>query len=124
VWVREEEVPVKVMVGAAEAVVIAAVRVVVEDNCVGVRVRVDGLAVTPEGRPEMVTATVPPKVLRAEEVMVIALLVVPALRDNEPGETAREKSGAGLGGEPPQVVSRKRVARAATRPSVLATVRM
>ena len=72
----------------------------------------------------MVTATVPPKLLRAEEVMVIALLVVPALRESEPGETAREKSGVGLGGEPPQVVRRKMEARAAARPTVLAKVRM
>ena len=83
----------KVMVGVADAVVIAAVRVVVADNCVDVRVRVDGLAVTPEGSPEMVTETEPLKELGEVVVTVIALLVVPALRESEPGETARVKSG-------------------------------
>jgi hypothetical protein len=122
--VREEEVPVKVMEGAAEAAVIAAVSVMVADNCAGVRVRVDGLAVTPDGSPETETEIEPLKELSEAAVTVMALLVVPALRESEPGETAREKSGVGLGEEPPQVVRRERVARAATRPSVLARVRM
>ena len=58
-------------------------------------VSVDGLAVTPEGRPEMATETEPLKELSAVEVTVMALLVVPALRESEPGETAREKSCGG-----------------------------
>ena len=114
----------KVMEGAAEAAVIAAVSVMVADNCAGVRVRVDGLAVTPDGSPETETEIEPLKELSEAAVTVMALLVVPALRESEPGETAREKSGVGLGEEPPQVVRRERVARAATRPSVLARVRI
>ena len=95
VWVREPEVPVNVMVGVADAAVMAAVSVVVAEGCAGVRVRVDGLAVTPEGSPEMEMAMEPPKELSAVAVTVMALLVAPALRESEPGETAREKSGGG-----------------------------
>lgn len=94
VWVREPEMPVKVMVGEADAAVMVAVRVVVADDCVAVRVRVDGLAVTPGGRPVMETETEPLKELSGVAVMVMALLVVPALRVSAPGETAMEKSGA------------------------------
>jgi hypothetical protein len=94
VWVREPEVPVKVMVGATDAVLIGAVSVVVAEGCADVSVSVDGLAVTPEGRPEMETETELLNELSAVAVTVMALLVVPAARDNEPGETAREKSGA------------------------------
>jgi len=89
----EPEVPVKVTVSEAAAVVIAALRVVVADSEVGVRVRVDGLAVTPEGSPEMDTATEPLKELIGVRVTVMALLEVPAFRESEAGETAREKSG-------------------------------
>lgn len=81
------------MLGEAEAAVVTAVRVVVAEGCAAVRVRVAGLAVTPEGRPEMFTETEPLKELSAVAVTVMGLLVVPALRDSEPGETAREKSG-------------------------------
>jgi hypothetical protein len=94
VWVREPEVPVKVMVGEADAAVIGAMSVMVAEGCAGVSVSVDGFAVTPEGRPEMETETEPLKELSAVAVTVRALLVVPAARDNEPGEMAREKSGA------------------------------
>jgi ABC-type sugar transport system substrate-binding protein len=93
VWVREPDVPVNVIVGVADGVAMGAVNVVVAEGCAGVRVRVDGLAVTPEGRPEMETETEPLKELIALAVTVMALLVVPALRVSEPGETAREKSG-------------------------------
>jgi len=91
--VREPEVPVNVTVGDADAAVMAAVKVVVAEDCAGVRVRVDGLAVTPVGSPEMETETVPLKEFIGEAVTVMALLVVPALRVSEVGETAREKSG-------------------------------
>jgi hypothetical protein len=104
--------------------VIAAVSVVLAEGCAGVSVRVDGLAVTPEGSPEMVTEMEPLKELSEVAVTVMALLVVPALSDSEPGETAREKSGAGLGGELPQVVSSVAAVRAATAHSALARVRM
>jgi hypothetical protein len=83
------------------------------------------LAVTPEGRPEIETETEPLKELSEFALTVTALLVVPALRESEPGETAREKSGAGLGGAfPPQVVSTKMTARDAKSPSVLGIVRI
>jgi hypothetical protein len=125
VWVREPEVPVKVMVGAADAAVLAAVRVMVAEGCAGVRVRVDGLGVTPEGIPEMETEMEPPNELIEVAVTVMALLVVPALRESEPGEMAREKSGVGLGGAlPPQVVSREMAISDAASLSVLAKARM
>ena len=95
VWVSEPEVPVKVIVGVADAAVMTAVRVVVAEGWAVVRVRVDGFAVTPEGRPEMAIEIEPLKELSAVAVMVIALLVVPALRESEVGEGAREKSGGG-----------------------------
>jgi hypothetical protein len=83
------------MVGVADTAVITAVRVVVAEGCAGVRVRVGGLAVMPEGSPEMVTEMEPLKELSGVAVTVMALLVVPALSDSEAGETAREKSGEG-----------------------------
>lgn len=121
---REPEVPVKVIVGVADGALRAAVRVVVAESCAGVRVRVDGLAVTPEGSPEMVTVIEPEKELIAVAVTVMALLVVPALRVSEPGDKAREKSGAGFGGEFPHVVSRNTAVIVAIRRSALAGVRM
>ena len=97
---------VKMIVGAADGVVMGAVNVTVaEADCVGVglRVSVEGLAETPEGRPETVTETEPLKELSEEAVIVMALLVVPAVKESEPGEAVREKSGVGLGVEwPPQ----------------------
>src|SRR5581483_3342996 len=117
VWVREPEVPVKVMVGAAEAVVIGAVKVRLAEDCAGVSVSVDGFAVTPEGRPEIATEIVPLNELSAEAVMVTALLVVPAFTDKLAGEAVSEKSGVDLGVElPPQVVRKRyRVKTAETR---------
>ena len=114
----------KVMVGVADAVVIAAVRVAVAEDCAGVRVRVDGLAVTPAGSPEMETEMEPLKELREVAETVMALLVLPALSESEPGETARVKSAAGLGGGLPQVVNAEMAARAAMTQSALARVRM
>jgi hypothetical protein len=93
VCVREPDVPVKVIVGVADGVAMGAANVAVAEGCAGVSVRVDGLAVTLEGSPEMETETEPLNELSAEAVTVMALLVVPALRVSEPGETAREKSG-------------------------------
>ena len=124
VWERAPEVPVRVMVGAADGVVIAAVNVVVAEGWAGVSVRVDGLAVTPVGSPPMATETEPLKELSDVRLMVMALLVVPAFSDNEPGETARERSGVGFGGEVPHVVSRKTDATAARRQSALERVRI
>ena len=92
------------MVGAADGVVMGAVKVMVPvADCVAVgeRVSVDGLAVTPEGRPEMETEMLPVKEFSEEAVMVMALLVVPAVNESEAGEAEREKSGEGLGVESP-----------------------
>lgn len=87
--------------------------------------RVDGLAVTPEGSPAIETEMVPLKELSEVAVTVMALLVVPALSVSEPGDTAREKSGAGFGGAlPPQVVSREMAVREARSPSALGRVRI
>ena len=98
----------------------------VAEGCAGVSVSVDGFAVTPEGSPEIETAMGPVKELIEVVVTVIALLVVPAWRVIEPGETAREKSGVGFGEELPlHVVSKETAAiRAVTRQSALARVRM
>ena len=93
VWLREPDVPVNMMVGEADAAVISAVRAVVAEGCAGVRVSVAGFAVTPEGSPEMETETEPLKEYIGVAVTVTAPLVLPALRDTEPGETASEKSG-------------------------------
>ena len=57
--------------------------------------RVDGLAVTPEGSPVMATEMEPVKEFIGVAVTVMALLVVPAVRLSEVGETASEKSGVG-----------------------------
>lgn len=104
VWESEVDVPVKVIVGAADGVVMGAVKVTVAvADCVdvGLSVSVDGLAVTPEGRPEMDTDTEPLKELSEAAVMVMALLVVPAVTESEAGEAEREKSGEALGVESP-----------------------
>lgn len=53
--------PVKVIVGVADAAVMAAVSVVAAEGCAGVSVSVDGLAVTPAGSPVMETETEPVK---------------------------------------------------------------
>lgn len=88
-------------------------------------VRVEGLAVTPEGSPAIETEMAPLKELSEVAVTVMALLVVPALSVRELGETAREKSGAGFGGAlPPQVVSREIAVREARSPSALGRVRI
>lgn len=117
--------PVSVTVEVADWVVLTAVSVVVAEGCAGVRVKADGLAVTPEGRPEIETGTEPLNPFIAVIVTVMALLVAPALRESEPGETAREKSGVGLGAElPPQAVTRQMTTRAATSRSALARMRM
>ena len=115
----------KVMVGEADGAVAAAVSVVVADGCAEVRVRVDGLAVTPEGSPVIVTETGPLKEFIGVAVTVMALLVVPALRFSEAGETASEKSGVGWWEElPPQVVRSESAASAAMDTSALVRLPM
>jgi hypothetical protein len=74
-------------------------------------VKLDGFAVTPEGSPVMATEMEPVKPLSAEVVTVIAVLVAPALRASEFGETAREKSGVAFGGELAQDVRRQAAPR-------------
>lgn len=114
----------KVIVEAAVGVVTGAVKVTVaEAACVAVgeSVSVDGLAVTPEGRPEMEMLTEPLKELSDEAVMVTAVLVAPAVKDSEPGAAVREKSGVGFGVElPPHESNREMTVRAGRRRSTLA----
>lgn len=121
----EPDVPVNVIAGVADGAVLAAERVSVAEGCACVSVRVDELAVTPVGRREIETEIEPVKELSDAAVTVMLLLEVPAMRDREPGDTAREKSGVGFGAElPPQVVSRERAVRATTSRSALAKERM
>jgi hypothetical protein len=116
------------MPGAAAGVVMGAVNVTVaEADCmdVGESVSVDGLAVTPEGRPEMETEMLPVKELSEEAVMVMALLVAPAVKESEAGEAEREKSGVGLGEESPPQERRRQMAVSDPRsPSALMGARM
>jgi hypothetical protein len=127
VWESVLDVPVKVMVGTVDGVVMGAVNVTVAVAAciaVGLSVSVEGFAVTPEGRPEMETETEPLKKLSEEAVRVTALLVEPAVTEREAGEAEREKSGVGLGVElPPQVLSREIAVRDATSATALARVR-
>ncbi len=59
----------------------------------GARVRVEGVAVTPAGRPVMATLTVPAKELIGLAVMLTGDPVAPAVMESEVGERARVKSG-------------------------------
>jgi hypothetical protein len=88
------EVPVKVTVALPAAAVEAAVRVTF---CAvpGVSDNVLGLAVTPEGSPEMVTETVPLKEFNAVARTLTGEPVVPATRVRDVGDTLSEKSGGG-----------------------------
>src|SRR5271168_3806703 len=72
----------------------------------GVRVSVPGLAVTPMGKPVMVTATVPVKPLIAVAARLKVWPVAPGVSETAAGVAAREKSGvvgagAGAGSVPP-----------------------
>ena len=91
VWVRLPDVPVKVM---------DAMPAVEEDAAVSVRfcavpgtsVSVDGLAVTPEGKPLSVTVTVPVKPFRALAVTEADCPAPPAVNARFEGVADREKS--------------------------------
>lgn len=89
---REPEVPVMVRVALPMVAVAAAVSVTV---CAapGVRLKVVGCAVTPEGRPVIATATVPLKELRGAALILICCEAPPATSATDDGEEDREKSG-------------------------------
>lgn len=74
-------------VGAAANVVLCAVP--------GERVRVDGVAVTPVGRPAMAMATVLVKEFCGFAMMLTGDPVAPAVMDSDVGDSVRVKSGAG-----------------------------
>jgi hypothetical protein len=59
----------------------------------GVRLNVEGLAVTPAGSPLMAIATVPVNLLTAPALTVTVEPAAPAVRLNDVGETAKVKSG-------------------------------
>jgi hypothetical protein len=88
------EVPVNVTVelvatavGAADSVMLCAVP--------GVRVSVDGVAVTPVGRPVVAMATAPVKEFIGFAVILIGDPVRPAVMDTEVGDRVSVKSGGG-----------------------------
>lgn len=91
---RLPDVPVNVTVALPAAAVDAADRVTF---CAvpGVRVRVDGVAVTPAGRPVVATAMVPVKELIGFAVMLTGDPVAPAVMDSDVGARVNVKSGGG-----------------------------
>jgi hypothetical protein len=91
--VRLPETPVKV-IDAVAAAVLDALRVT---DCAvpGVKVRVAGLAVTPAGRPDMETATVPLNAFAAVASTLVLAPAAPADMVREAGERVREKFAAG-----------------------------
>ena len=74
-------------VGAAANVMLCAVP--------GERVRVDGVAVTPVGRPAMAMATVLVKEFSGFAMMLTGDPVAPAVMDSDVGDSVRVKSGGG-----------------------------
>lgn len=93
-WVRLPDVPVKVTVAVAAAAVGAAV---ITTLCAapGVRLRVAGFAVTPEGRSVIATATVPVSELTAAAATLTGKPVEPPTTVKEAGVSVRAKSGGG-----------------------------
>jgi hypothetical protein len=91
------EVPVKVIVAAPGVAVMAAVSATI---CAvpGVRLRVEGFAVTPEGRPPMTTATVPLNPLAAVAVTLTVWPVPPAFMLKVAGVADSEKSAVAAPG--------------------------
>ena len=89
----EAEVPVKVTVALADAAFAAAVSVVF-CGVPGVRLSVDGLAVTPEGSPLELTVIVPVKPLIAV-VLTARFCDEPAVIERLAVESVRVKSGCG-----------------------------
>jgi hypothetical protein len=92
VWLRVPELAAKLMVAVPGAEVQAAVRVIF---CAapGVRLKVEGDNVTPEGIPAAETDTVPEKLLSAFAITLIACPAPPEVRVAVEGETVTEKFG-------------------------------
>jgi hypothetical protein len=112
-WLNAPDVPVRVMAALPAAAEEAAERVTVW-AVPGVRVRVAGWAVTPLGRPAMVTATLEVKPFSGEAFTLMVWLGPPAVSATVAGVAEREKSGV-TGGltplgtdPPPQEARRKR----------------
>ena len=63
----------------------------------GVRVKVEGLAVTPAGSPLMLMATVPVNLLTAPALTLTVEPTSPAVRLSDAGETVKVKSGVAAG---------------------------
>lgn len=89
--------PVKLTAGIPAAAPLAAVRLVL---CAvpGTSEREAGLAVTPEGSPLMVTATVPAKPLEGTAFTLTCCPGLPEVSVTAAGDTVREKSGGGAEG--------------------------
>ena len=96
VWVRAPDVPLSVIVVVPAAVEDPAVSVRVW-AAPGVRVKVDGLAVTPAGSPLRETLTLPVNPLSAVAVTETVCPAAPTVRLRVDGEAARLKSAL-LGG--------------------------
>lgn len=90
----EADAPVKVMVALPLAAFAAAVNVVL-CGVPGVRLSVDGLAVTPAGNPLGLTVIVPLKSLTAV-AFTVRLSDEPAMIERLLEESVREKSGCGM----------------------------
>jgi hypothetical protein len=112
-WLNEPDVPDRVMVALPAAAEEAAERVTVW-AVPGVRVRVAGCAVTPLGRPVMVTATLEVKPFSGAAFTLMVWLGPPAVSAMVAGVAEREKSGVSGGlttlgmDPPPQEARRKR----------------
>jgi hypothetical protein len=90
-WLRVPEVPVKVIVAFPATAVAVAVSVIFW-AAPGVRFKVEGVTLTPVGRPEAATDTVPEKLLTAVAVTLIDTPAPPVVTVTVPGVAAREKS--------------------------------
>jgi hypothetical protein len=88
------DVPVKVIVGMADATSSAAASVM-DCGVPGVRLSVAGEAVTPDGSPEIETTTVPLKEFREFASTEIGTPEAPLTIAADAGATVNEKSGAG-----------------------------
>ena len=91
-WTCFPEVPEKVSVALPAAADELAVMVTF-CGVPGVRLKVEGLAVTPAGSPLMLMATVPVNLLTALAVTLTVEPAAPAVRLRDAGETAKVKSG-------------------------------
>ena len=94
------DVPVSINVAVPAAAVVAAVRAMV---CAapGVRVSIDGWALTPAGSPEIATATAPANPFVGDALTLICCAAPPGTRVTVVGAEARLKSLTGSGLEPP-----------------------